>query len=422
MGASNGWTGFLAVLILIGFHACFSAAEVAIANLRPHHTLHEREKGNPQATRLERLYRDRSRIVAACTFGGQVASLGLFLVGLIPAMSISPMIRDFFHVSETTSLILAAAVVWTPVLLMNLLVGDIFARSYSSMHPARVALRLQNFIGLFTILFAGPAKLVAQFGDILAVRFGGRKSENGYSQSEEEILNLAASASAEGEIEEEEHDLLKSVFEFGDSVVREVMTPRTDLDALPINSSLDKVAALIETSGHSRIPLYEGSDDQIVGIIHAKDLLKAQRSKRAVTLRSLMRQPLTVPESRGLQDVLGEMRQKRTEMAIVLDEFGGTAGIVTVEDIIEELVGEIRDEYDDEEEAIIREEDHYRVDGKTHIDDVADEMGVTIDSDEFDTIGGYVFGLFGREPDVNEVIEEAGLKFKVLATENRRIQ
>lgn len=135
-----------------------------------------------------------------------------------------------------------------------------------------------------------------------------------------------------------------------------------------------------------------------------------------------MRQPLTVPESRGLQDVLGEMRQKRTEMAIVLDEFGGTAGIVTVEDIIEELVGEIRDEYDDEEEAIIREEDHYRVDGKTHIDDVADEMGVTIDSDEFDTIGGYVFGLFGREPDVNEVIEEAGLKFKVLATENRRIQ
>jgi CBS domain containing-hemolysin-like protein len=200
------------------------------------------------------------------------------------------------------------------------------------------------------------------------------------------------------------------------------MTPRVDMDAMPVETAPRELAALIHSSGHSRIPLYEDTDDQIIGIIHAKDLLMAILNHNGeVNLRKLVRPALFVPESKNLHELLAEMKSRKSQMAVVQDEFGGTAGIVTIEDIVEELVGEIQDEYDFEEPEIIQLQDGLSVDGKTHVDDVSEALGIEIDATEFDTIGGFVFGLFGRQPKLGENIVALGHRFTVSESDGRRI-
>jgi len=179
---------------------------------------------------------------------------------------------------------------------------------------------------------------------------------------------------------------------------------------------------LIDDSGHTRIPLFEGSDDQILGFVHAKDLLMALTDgTERVNVRKLMRPALFVPENKDLHELLKEMRQGRVQMAIVQDEFGGTAGIVTIEDIVEELVGDIADEYDDEVPEILKSGDDWILLGKTRLDDVNQAAGTSWDNDGFDTIGGYVFGLFGRQPKQGESMTADGWKFVVEETDGRRI-
>jgi len=196
------------------------------------------------------------------------------------------------------------------------------------------------------------------------------------------------------------------------------------MEAMPVTSDPMEVIEVIKKSGKSRIPLYEETDDQIVGIVHAKDLLMAVlRSNQSVSLRKIMRPAMFVLENKSLYELLQEMRASRSEMAIVQDEFGGTAGVVTTEDIVEELVGEIVDEYDVEESQLVKLDDgSYLVSGKLHVDDVNAAMGSELESEEFDTIGGYVFGLFGRLPKRDEAIEAEGLRFTVADTDGRRIK
>ncbi|RYG63384.1 HlyC/CorC family transporter, partial [bacterium] len=232
---------------------------------------------------------------------------------------------------------------------------------------------------------------------------------------------LVESAEESGAIESDEKELITSVFEFTDTVAREVMTPRTDLDAVPVDTDPKELVEIIQRTGHSRIPLYEGTDDAIVGIVHAKDLLLAMVNYKPVTLRKLMRPAIFVNETKSLHDLLRDMRASRSQLAVVQDEFGGTAGIVTIEDVIEELVGEIQDEYDQEEPAVAEAGAGYLVEGKTHIDDVNAEIGSRFNSEDFDTIGGYVFGIFGRQPKLGEMIEAEHFRFTVAETDGKRI-
>jgi CBS domain containing-hemolysin-like protein len=192
---------------------------------------------------------------------------------------------------------------------------------------------------------------------------------------------------------------------------------------MPVRSNPADVIRVIQDSGHSRIPLYEDTDDQIVGIIHAKDLLTAVIASpdAPVSLRRLMRPALFVPENKNLHELLREMRTMKNQLAVVQDEFGGTAGIVTIEDIVEELVGDIVDEYDNEEPEVVSTASGFLVEGKAHLDDVNEQVGSDFESEDFDTIGGYVFGLFGRQPDVGESISVEGHRFVIVDTDGRRI-
>jgi CBS domain containing-hemolysin-like protein len=219
----------------------------------------------------------------------------------------------------------------------------------------------------------------------------------------------------------EGRELLKSVVDFTDALVKELMTPRPDIVAIPVTASLADLRNLFREEQYSRIPVYRDSLDNVVGIVFAKDLVALPPGAEP-PLTTLMRTPQFVPESKRATDLLKELQRRQTHMAIVVDEYGGTAGLVTVEDLIEEIVGEIRDEYDTESDAIIEEEDGaLLVQGKAAVDDVADRLAVSIVREGFDTVGGFLLARLGRMPYVGETFETDGLEVEVVEVERRRI-
>lgn len=420
------WVAIAALIAALVLNWFYIAAETAIELIRPIHVRHARDKNGRQGDRLQWILDRRPGLIAACNLGRQMAKLAMVFICLLLAPSITGLLQPPTPGTTTWepsygTVLLSALLLLIPVGAVTL-VTELVPKSYATLHPHRVALRLTKFTAASAALFAIPAALITATANLLTSRFGGKASFDIENQAEEEIKTLVVSAQESGEMESEERELLHSVFEFSDTVAREVMTPRVDLDSMPIASTPKEILDVIVASGHSRIPLYEGTDDQIVGIVHAKDLLVAiNRHADATDIRELLRPALFVPENKNLHDLLREMRHGRAQMAIVQDEFGGTSGVVTIEDIVEELVGDIVDEYDVEEPEIVPDEGGYLVGGKAHVDEVNAALGSDLHSAEFDTIGGYVFGLFGRQPKLGDCIDSEDLRFCIVETDGRRI-
>ncbi len=226
----------------------------------------------------------------------------------------------------------------------------------------------------------------------------------------------------EGVIEEEEKEMIRGVFEFGDTMVREIMTQRTDMNRVDVNKSFSEVIEFVIETGHSRIPVYDKTIDNIIGILYAKDLLQAKADKKKFDLKKSVRPAYFVPETKNLDDLFREMRTKKVQIAIVLDEYGGTAGLVTLEDLLEEIVGEIADEYDVEEHPVqIIDEETIVVDAKMPIDEVSDLLEIKLEKDGQESIGGLVFSLFDRIPKENDTISAEGLIFTVDEMIGKRI-
>ncbi len=238
------------------------------------------------------------------------------------------------------------------------------------------------------------------------------------------IVDLAEVGEELGVLEEEETEMIRSVLEFPDTVVRKVMTPRTDMTCVSEDATIDDVLMLVSQSGHSRIPVYEQTVDNIVGILYAKDILGCyHRKEMTFNLRDIVREPYFIPETKKVGELLKEFRRAKLQIAIVRDEYGGTAGLVTLEDLIEELVGEIQDEYDPEEpELFYAQEDGYVADGKLPLEDLNELLDIHLPLDEYDTIGGLVFGLIGHSPTVGDEVVYEGLRCRVLRTDGSRIQ
>jgi len=240
---------------------------------------------------------------------------------------------------------------------------------------------------------------------------------------EQEILQLATEGQAEGGLDADEMEMITSVIEFHDSRVSEIMTPRTDIEALPVGASRDQCVQTVLEVGHSRIPVYEETLDSVVGVLYAKDLL-AVAPGNGFELARVMREAFYVPETKAISDLLEEFRSQKVHMAIVLDEYGGTAGLVTIEDLIEEIVGEIADEYEQIEPEMFDRVDArtLEVDARMYIDDLNDELTVDLPEEEdYDTVGGFVFSTLGAIPAAGEQFDYEGLQFTVLEAEPRKI-
>ncbi len=251
----------------------------------------------------------------------------------------------------------------------------------------------------------------------------GRLVRRSIIETEEDFHRLIDEGEEEGIIEEEEHELIHSVFTFMDTIVREVMVPRVEIAACPLNANLSDVLDIIITKGHSRIPVYEQKMDNIIGIVYAKDLLKVfGTDKKDVHIKDIMRHPFFVPETKKIIDLLKEFQLQKMHMAIVVDEYGGTAGLVTIEDLLEELVGEIQDEYDNERERLVRLNDTtISVDAHIDIEEIEEFFECEIPKGDYETVGGLLFHLFERIPKEKEEITFQGLKFTVKKADERRL-
>lgn len=412
----------LCLVGVIALNAAFVASETAIELLRSTHAKQTMADEKKHKAVLD-LMSGKPLFVAACVLGSQTMRAWAVLLVIPLAMDFSKWVSSWTRLPDGwESVLVAGFLVAIPVVAANVVFGELIPKTFAAADPVKTAYRSYRFVKACAAVFKPFAAIFVSIAELLTKRIGARVSFSVTNQAEEEIKERLEQAVETQEIEEEEKDMLHSVFEFGDTVAREVMTPRVDIDAVPVDATLEHIAHVVEESGHSRIPVYEGTDDQILGIVHAKDVLSALRNGKAATpLRKIIRTPVFVPENKSLHDLLQEMRAAKTQMVIVQDEFGGTAGVVTMEDIVEEVVGEIVDEYDTEEESIVQTNHGFIVEGKTNLYDINDDMGTQFESQEFDTIGGYVFGLFGRQPDQGESVADGDYLFTVIKTDGRRI-
>jgi CBS domain containing-hemolysin-like protein len=218
--------------------------------------------------------------------------------------------------------------------------------------------------------------------------------------------------------------MIRSIFALSDTVVREIMVPRTDMACVSVDTSVGEVLKTIITCGHSRIPVYDGTVDNIVGLIYAKDLLKYWgMGDASISIKRIMRTPYFIPETKNLEELLQEFKRKRVHIAIVIDEYGGTSGLVTIEDLLEQIVGDIQDEYDLEEDWLVEEPDgSVLVDARLPIEDLEERFGIEIEREKFDTVAGLIFHLTGRIPKVGEEIENDTLRMTVLEGGERNIR
>lgn len=241
--------------------------------------------------------------------------------------------------------------------------------------------------------------------------------------TEEEFQEMIDAGEEEGVLNEEENAMIRSILSLGDTVVREIMLSRTEMACVSVEAGICEAIEAINACGHSRLPVYQGTVDNVVGILYAKDLLRYWgMGDSELELRKIMRAPFFVPESKNLEELLHDFKKKRVHLAVVIDEYGGTSGLVTIEDLLEQIVGDIQDEYDLEEERLIRESDNSAVvDGRLPIEELEEHFDVAVEREKFETVGGLIFHLTGRIPAVGEVVQSGPLTMTVLEADDRRI-
>lgn len=427
MGA-NGWLeGFLlAGLVLV--NALFSAAEVAIGAVVAHPDLRQKVEQDPSRTArtLRRLAGHGSRLLATARLGVTLAG---FFAAASAARTLGPAMGRWLS-GPPLSFSAPAGQAWAFVLVVFILacvmvlLGGLLPKSLADRYPRPIAFAVTWPIQVMAWIFYPLVRFLAGVNDLLVRWTGGRRSTGLPYVTEEEIRTLVDAGEEEGAIELEEKEMIDGVLELGKTLVREVMVPRTDILALEVGTPLLEALDPILEAGHSRVPVYEGTIDHIVGVLYAKDLLRPFRDGQAgCPLHDLLRPAYFVPETKYVDDLLRELQQQRTHMAIVVDEYGGTAGLVTIEDLLEEIVGEIVHEYDRQEEQILMtSSDEGIVDARASVDDVEEAFRVDLPEGEFDSIGGFVLDRIGRLPHPGEEVEARGLRIRVEEVNTHRIQ
>ncbi len=395
---------FVMLLFLLFFSAFFSGSETALLSLNKLRIKKLAKEGNENATIVEELIKDPETLLTTILIGNNLVNIATASIATAIAIS-------FFG---NKGIGIATGI----VTFMILIFGEIMPKSISAENAERISLIIAKPIRFFVKLFKPVAYLIN-----LVIPLTKRGKKRRILVTEDEIRLLVEMGEKEGVIEKEEKEMIKGVFEVGDMVAKEVMIPRVDMVCIEVNSSIDEALKLIRETGFSRIPVYEENRDNIVGILYAKDLIRHIDKKVKFKIRDIMRPPFFIPETKSLRELLREMQKRKLHMAIVVDEYGGTAGLVTLEDIIEEIVGEIMDEIDEEEKIIKKvAENEWLVNARARIEEVNETLGLEIPEEEFETIGGLVFNKLGKIPRVGDHIEINGTKIIVEKMRDKRIR
>ena len=413
-------THVVGALIALGASAFFVAAEFALIGLR----IDEPSKREADTAPVRRARADLDRAVSGPQLGLAISSLAL---GWLGVTAIAPWIGTAIGLSRSASLPVAVVVSLLVVAAAQILLAELAPRVVALSRPSIAARLLAPPLNLFNALMAPLLWLMNRAAEPLLHRSGtGIVDVHGRVHGPEEIERLLRRSRDEGVVQEDEEEMIHGVFELTRTIAREVMTPRPDIVAFAETASLDEVLDTAATSGYSRFPVYRESIDDVTGLLIVKDLLRWMRNDEAgdVSLPALMREAFFVPDSKPVDDLLAEFRAQKVHLAVVVDEFGGTDGVVTLEDLVEEIVGDIFDEHDIAEEEIeLLGDGEARIDGGADPADVIERFGLgeIEEAEGFDTVAGYVIGSLGRIPEVGESVRLGEAELEVTETQEQRI-
>ena len=406
--SGDSWIGIalLAVALAVAFAA--TAVETGVVFISQMRVRAFTSRGLPQAESLDDYTRDRYKLLGALAIARDLA----VVLGIATSV--------FIVLRETESTWLALAVTMIAALLVLAVLGAV-PRLVVARSPERWGLRLLPVMKVLRFVFAPPAAALEWLLSAL-LRLRDRKDRP--AGEEEELLRLVDLPRSNGAGENGEMAMIRRIARMVDRAVREIMVPRIDMVAAEADAPVDEVLSLVIERGFSRIPLYEETIDNIVGVVHAKDILKVQfDGQRPESLRDVARPPYFIPEGKHIDELLTELREHRVQLAIVVDEYGGTAGLVTIEDVLEEIVGEIQDEYDSEEVTIERvTDDEAIIDARVGLEELNELFSLKIEGEDFDTLGGFVYHQLGRMPAPGDELQADGLNMRVLSVMGRRIK
>ncbi len=412
----------LITLALIGIDSLLAAARSAFVNARRARLEQLADTGQSGAALALRVARDSAPLIITIRFAQTICRF--FAAGVITFVFAPPLAAWLARspVIAEQATVIAVAVIAGGAAILVVVWAEMLPEALVLRDAEKWAIRFAPLVATVKWAFGPLARLSAWVSGLIAVPLGGLPPQ---VVTEEEIKTMVDAGEEGGVIEEEEKEMIYSIFQFSDTLAREVMVPRIDMLALEVETPINEAVDAVLSAGHSRIPVFDDTIDNIVGLLYAKDLLRVWKEGGAARqLRGLLRPAHFVPEAKTLDKLLAELLQQRIHMAIVVDEYGGTAGLVTLENIVEQIVGEMRDVYDAAEELPYHkvDENSYIFDGGIDIDDVNDLMESRLPNEEADTLGGYIYGQLGRVPIPGDQVAADGLEMEVQSVAGRRIR
>lgn len=412
----SSWGQILGILILTIFNGFFAATETSVISVSRARIQQLAEEGVANARIVQGFHQNIERFLTTIQIA--ITTVG-FLASAIGAVSFSDDLGDIIGND-----VIAVILITLGIAFFSIVLGEIVPKTMAITHAERFALFSARVILVIQTAFHPLVWLISRSSNLITHRFGREALTTVPTVTEEEIKMMVDTGGKEGVIEEGEREMIYGVFELGELTVGDIMSPRVDMVTLEGDSTLADAIHTSTEHGYSRIPVYEETIDNIKGVVYVKDILPYVEADTLDTqVRDVMREPYFIPESKKVSDFLQEMRQKRVHAAICVDEFGGVAGLVTIEDILEEIVGEIQDEHDVEEPQVeMVNELEAVVDPAISMQDLNDSLGISLENEEVDTLGGIIFAHLGRMADEGDELQLDGITVSVLAVEGRRIK
>ncbi|HIT72621.1 MAG TPA: HlyC/CorC family transporter [Candidatus Fimicola cottocaccae] len=397
---------FIVLVILLMMSAFFSASETALTSLSKIRLKNMVEDKIKNAALIEKLVNNPNKLLSAILVGNNLVNIAA--TSLLTSLTLA--------YAPKNGVAIATAITTIAVLIF----GEITPKTFAAENSEKVSLAVAKIINAIIFVLTPVIWILNIITGVIMKILGVNKNGISATITEAELKTMVNVSHEEGVIEIDERRMINNVFDFDNSKAKDVMTPRTDMIAIEDTATYEEIVTLFKEERFSRLPVYHESIDNITGILHLKDIVFID--EKDFKVENYMREPYFTYESKIISELFSEMRTNRIPVAIILDEYGGTSGLVTIEDMVEEIVGEIADEYDEEDEEItVIKEDEYIVDGSTRLEDVNEMIGTKFESEDFDTIGGYVIGVMGRFPDEGEEIETDGIKIKVEKSDKNRI-
>jgi len=381
----------ISLVVLILLSAFFSSAETALMTVNKIRLRSLVENGDRRAERVLRITEDSGKLLSAILIGNNIVNISASSIATILATKIWGN---------------AGAGIATGILTFLILIfGEISPKTLATIHAEKMSLVYSGVISFLMKVLTPVIFIINKIAMGFLFLIGVKASDADTQMTEEELLTIIDVSKEEGVIEDEEHEMINNLFDFGDSQARAVMVPRIDMVFADVDNTYDELLSIFKDNMFTRLPVYEDNTDNVIGILNMKDLLLCA-DRENFSIRDILREPYFTYEHKNTAELFIEMRKSSISLAIVLDEYGATAGLITLEDLLEEIVGEIRDEYDTDEEDPIEElnEREFIVLGSTNLEDLCEKLDLNFTSDDYDTIGGYLIGLLDHLPEKNEII------------------